>query len=312
MASNNQNSRFSDLSAFHIPSEFTKDVFLVIQMRSQEPLDLDEDLFHSAAQEVFEELHEELLLGFGFGSQEYSFLLRKSKKTREIEETTSRISSLLAWALGKIKGKLEVEVEHSESGNEKGRMGLPLASHRCSRAIQEKNESRKLVFFIVKSFQFAKESDLKKFLHWRQNECYHLCLERTCLGMLREKGKLSFAEAQEALRKNGTIKDKNELLFSNFGYNFTKDTPEFKRKGVILLKKDKEDHFGSQKETEDICKSKEEEKSSGEEGKEQIKKLEGERKGGNEPVRSSRTLRVSEEVHSDKFWKKYFPKGLQM
>ncbi|XP_074272149.1 tRNA(His) guanylyltransferase 1-like isoform X1 [Silene latifolia] len=73
---------------------------------------------------------------------------------------------------------------------------------------------------------------LQTYLHWRQNDCHLNNLHDTCFWKLVDSGK-SESEAHEFL-KGMQKRDKNELLFKQFGMNYKTLHPMF-RQGTCLL-----------------------------------------------------------------------------
>ncbi|KAK9682445.1 hypothetical protein RND81_10G074000 [Saponaria officinalis] len=73
---------------------------------------------------------------------------------------------------------------------------------------------------------------LQTYLHWRQNDCHLNNLFDTCFWKLVESGKNEI-EAHEIL-KGSQKRDKNELLFKQFGMNYKTLHPMF-RQGTCLL-----------------------------------------------------------------------------
>eukprot|EP00730_Choanoeca_flexa_P018522 TRINITY_DN9008_c0_g1_i1.p1 TRINITY_DN9008_c0_g1~~TRINITY_DN9008_c0_g1_i1.p1 ORF type:complete len:332 (+),score=81.29 TRINITY_DN9008_c0_g1_i1:60-1055(+) len=81
--------------------------------------------------------------------------------------------------------------------------------------------------------------NLKDYLAWRQVDCHINNLYNTTFWALVHKGGLSETAAEKRL--NGTFsKDKNEILFSEFGINYNNE-PAINRRGTIL-------HWTSQEE----------------------------------------------------------------
>ena len=71
-------------------------------------------------------------------------------------------------------------------------------------------------------------------MSWRQADCHINNLYNTAFWTLIQSGGLSNQEAQERLK--GTLaKDKNEILFSEFGINYNNE-PEQYKKGTTLIR----------------------------------------------------------------------------
>ena len=85
---------------------------------------------------------------------------------------------------------------------------------------------------------YPTDETLKDYLSWRQADCHINNLYNTTFWNLVQNGGLSNQEAGEKLK--GTFaKDKNEILFSQFGINYNNEPEQFK-KGTTLLKNDQE------------------------------------------------------------------------
>lgn len=84
---------------------------------------------------------------------------------------------------------------------------------------------------------------LRDYLSWRQADTHVNNLFNTAFWALVEKGGKSTKEA-ELLLKGTTSKDKNELLFSQFGINYNNE-PQMFRKGTFLMKNPKFVRAGS-------------------------------------------------------------------
>ena len=71
-------------------------------------------------------------------------------------------------------------------------------------------------------------------MSWRQADCHINNLYNTAFWTLIQSGGLSNQEAQERLK--GTLaKDKNEILFSEFGINYNNEPAQYK-KGTTLIR----------------------------------------------------------------------------
>ena len=71
-------------------------------------------------------------------------------------------------------------------------------------------------------------------MSWRQADCHINNLYNTAFWTLIQSGGLSNQEAQERLK--GTLaKDKNEILFSEFGINYNNEPDQYK-KGTTLIR----------------------------------------------------------------------------
>jgi len=76
---------------------------------------------------------------------------------------------------------------------------------------------------------------LQDYLNWRQSDCHHNNLYNTAFWNLVQRGGKTQQEAEQILR--GTAPGvKNELLFSQFGINYTKQIHAKFRKGSTLVR----------------------------------------------------------------------------
>ena len=76
--------------------------------------------------------------------------------------------------------------------------------------------------------------DLKAYLSWRQVDTHINNLYNTCFWALVQQGSLSTTEAHKRLK--GTFsKDKNAILFDEFGINYNNE-PEICKRGSILIR----------------------------------------------------------------------------
>ncbi|KAJ2233072.1 tRNA-histidine guanylyltransferase 1-like [Coemansia sp. RSA 485] len=77
---------------------------------------------------------------------------------------------------------------------------------------------------------------LRDYLCWRQVDCHINNMYNTCFWALVNKGGMTQKEAEKRL--SGTLsKDKNELLFSEFGINYN-DEPEIYKKGSVVIREE--------------------------------------------------------------------------
>jgi len=82
---------------------------------------------------------------------------------------------------------------------------------------------------------YPNDQVLRDYLSWRQVDCHINNLYNTVFWALVQQGGLSNHDAQERLK--GTFaNDKNEILFSEFGVNYNKESEQF-RKGTTLYRK---------------------------------------------------------------------------
>ena len=82
---------------------------------------------------------------------------------------------------------------------------------------------------------YPNEKTLRDYLSWRQADCHINNLYNTTFWSLVQQGGLTNQEAEQRIRHT-QAKDKNEILFSEFGINYNNEPEQF-RKGTLLLKK---------------------------------------------------------------------------
>ncbi|KAJ2082181.1 tRNA-histidine guanylyltransferase 1-like [Coemansia sp. RSA 988] len=74
---------------------------------------------------------------------------------------------------------------------------------------------------------------MRDYLCWRQADCHINNMYNTCFWMLVQRGGMSVKEAERRL--SGTLsRDKNELLFSEYGINYNAIEDIFKKGSVII------------------------------------------------------------------------------
>ncbi|KAJ3691929.1 hypothetical protein LUZ60_012279 [Juncus effusus] len=95
-------------------------------------------------------------------------------------------------------------------------------------------EIKEIPYFDARAVCYPKAKILKDYLSWRQVDCHINNQYNTCFWMLVKSG-LTEKEAQ--LRLKGTqTKEKNEILFQQFGINYDK-LPEMLKKGSCVYRK---------------------------------------------------------------------------
>eukprot|EP00041_Stephanoeca_diplocostata_P037286 m.1402100 g.1402100 ORF g.1402100 m.1402100 type:complete len:156 (-) comp25009_c0_seq36:891-1358(-) len=83
---------------------------------------------------------------------------------------------------------------------------------------------------------YPSRKNIRDYLSWRQADTHINNMYNTCYWTLVLKGGKTPQEAQKTLE--GTFsKDKNEILFSQFGINYNNEPPMF-RKGSIVVRRD--------------------------------------------------------------------------
>lgn len=163
------------------------------------------DLMSQCAKVVMKEF-QDIFLAYG-QSDEYSFVLRKETNiySRRSSKITTNIVSLFASAF------VFHWKDYFESQN--------LSS---------------IPAFDARAVLYPTDETLRDYLSWRQADCHINNLFNTTFWSLIQKGGKSNKEAEEKLK--GTLaKDKNEILFSDFGINYNNEPEQF-RKGTTLLK----------------------------------------------------------------------------
>lgn len=161
-------------------------------------------LMDEAAKAVVSEF-QDIRLAFG-ESDEYSFVFSKSCELygRRASKLTSLVASLFSSAY------VRFWAAHFPD--------TPLAS---------------TPMFDARAVLYPADATLRDYLSWRQADTHINNLYNTCFWALVNAGK-STTDAHEELR--GTLSDyKNEMLFSQFGVNYSK-LPERFRKGSVVIR----------------------------------------------------------------------------
>ncbi|OII74641.1 uncharacterized protein cubi_00194 [Cryptosporidium ubiquitum] len=86
---------------------------------------------------------------------------------------------------------------------------------------------------------YPTDEDIKTYLSWRQVDCHINNLYNTCFWSLVSIKKLTEQEATEKLKFTDSSY-KNELLFHEFGINYNKTSPQFRKGTTIYRAKPKE------------------------------------------------------------------------
>ena len=93
---------------------------------------------------------------------------------------------------------------------------------------------KRIPSFDARIVLYPQLEDLLAYLSWRQCDCHINNLYNTTFWALVQKGGKTTTEAHAQLK--GTFsKDKNELLFSQFGINYNSE-PEVYKRGTILIR----------------------------------------------------------------------------
>ncbi|KAJ1668554.1 tRNA-histidine guanylyltransferase 1-like [Coemansia sp. RSA 1813] len=162
-------------------------------------------LMNRAAKTVMESM-QEIVLGYG-QSDEYSFVF--SKDAKAYDRRASKLSTLLVSRFTSAYVFYWSEFFAD----------TPL---------------KLLPAFDSRIVMYPADRILRDYLCWRQADCHINNMYNTCFWALVKKGGLSQKDAEKRL--SGTLsKDKNELLFSEFGINYN-DEDEIFKKGSILIR----------------------------------------------------------------------------
>jgi tRNA(His) guanylyltransferase len=232
------------------------------------------NLMNKAAQSVMEAF-QDIWLAYG-QSDEYSFVLRKNSNlfNRRAEKISTTITSCFASAF----------VLHFKSiFGDKELKEVPMFDGRC--------------------VCYPDERILKDYLTWRQVDCHINNLYNTCFWCLVQKDNLSTEEAHKRL-KGTQSGEKNELLFSKFGLNYTSIEPVW-RKGSIFIRIPREKVVDQS--------TKEEEKADAPVVQEDTTKVEKDKnsKPKNKPQKISPPklkwdlVLIHEDLIQESFWEKY-------
>jgi len=172
------------------------------------------DLMSKCAKVVMKEFND-IILAYG-QSDEYSFVIRKNSHvySRRNSKITTNIVSMFASSF----------VYH-----------WPDYFH----TDEESKKLSSIPAFDARAIEYPTDEILRDYLSWRQADCHINNLFNTTFWALIQKGGISNQEAMERLK--GTLsKDKNEILFSEFGINYNNEPEQF-RKGTTLVKVKKDE-----------------------------------------------------------------------
>ncbi|KAL4473667.1 hypothetical protein ABPG74_022531 [Tetrahymena malaccensis] len=162
------------------------------------------DLMNKAAESVMETFNE-IMLAYG-QSDEFSFVFKKDAELyqRRTEKIVSCLVSCFTAAYA---------MHFSDYFNVKPSF-LPM--------------------FDARAVCYPDFKNLRDYLNWRQVDCHINNLYNTCFWTMVQKGNMTPQKAQEILKD--TLSDrKNEILFNDYGINYAKLEPQF-RKGSTLIR----------------------------------------------------------------------------
>ncbi len=172
-------------------------------------------VMNQAARDVCNEFYE-IFLAYG-QSDEYSFVFSKEttlfqrRKEKVLSTIVSLFSSSYTYNFSKITG----------------------------------NELLKVPAFDARIVCYPNLKVLRDYFSWRQADCHINNLYNTCFWKLVNEAKKSNQEAEAILKT--TLSDfKNEMLFTQFGLNYSKLDPMF-RKGSLFVRTFKVDEEKKQK-----------------------------------------------------------------
>ncbi|THU89672.1 tRNAHis guanylyltransferase [Dendrothele bispora CBS 962.96] len=182
------------------------------------------ELMDCAAQALMKE-YGDIVLAFG-ESDEYSFLLRKStslhnrRQAKIVSTLTSLFTSNYVFHWSKFFPDVALEYPPSFDGR-------------------------------IVLYPSAKE--IRDYFAWRQTDTHINNLYNTTFWALVQQGGQTTTEAHATLR--GTVsKDKNEILFSRFGINYSTIPPRYRKGSVIVREKTEPDtdvHTNEQQSTQE-------------------------------------------------------------
>ncbi|KAJ1821517.1 tRNA-histidine guanylyltransferase 1-like [Coemansia sp. RSA 2598] len=162
------------------------------------------NLMNRAAKVVVESMVE-IVLAYG-QSDEYSFVF--SKDAKAYERRASKLSTLL---VSKFTSAYVYYWSEFFAGT---RLEFPPA-------------------FDSRVVMYPSDRIMRDYLCWRQVDCHINNMYNTCFWALVNKGGMTQKEAEKRL--SGTLsKDKNELLFSEFGINYNNEPAIFKKGSVVV------------------------------------------------------------------------------
>lgn len=170
------------------------------------------DLMTDCAKVIMKEFNE-IVLAYG-QSDEYSFVFRRSTQLygRRSAKITTNLVSLFASSY--------VFKWQEFFGNDLKLSCIPS--------------------FDARAVLYPTDETLRDYLSWRQADCHINNLQNTAFWALVLKGGMNNADAQKRL--NGTLaKDKNEILFSEFGINYNNEPQQYRKGTTIIKDKDKKE-----------------------------------------------------------------------
>lgn len=212
------NSKFSYVKEFERSNVLLPNTFIMVRVDGrgftsfcdvhgfQKPNDIRGiKLMNKAAKEVVKNFSE-IVIAYG-DSDEYSFVFRKSAKVfnRREDKILSCVLSLFSTSY----------VFH-----------WPRYFADCP--------LKRVPSFDARIVLYPSLSDIQNYLSWRQCDCHINNLYNTTFWALVQQGGMTQQDAHKRLK--GTFsKDKNEILFSQFGINYN-DVEEIYKRGTIFIR----------------------------------------------------------------------------
>lgn len=259
-------SRFEYVKKYELPDLALPGTFMVIRIDGRgftkfsdlhefkKPNDLDAlKVMNTAAEEVCKSF-EEIMLAYG-QSDEYSFAFTaesnifERRREKIVSTVVSMFTACYVMNFEKITGK----------------------------------SLKSIPTFDCRLVCYPSLKVLADYFSWRQADCHINNLYNTCFWVLVQKGNMSRKDAEKRLSK--TLADeKNELLFSQFGINYSQEEAVF-RKGTVIRRIWEADEEKMKK-------------------YEQIKEKEPERKI-DPPRKKQKIIQTNEDIISKKFWEQF-------
>ncbi|KAG8178065.1 hypothetical protein JTE90_026018 [Oedothorax gibbosus] len=163
------------------------------------------DLMNKAASVVMKEIHD-IILSYG-QSDEYSFVFERNTKLyrRRSSKILTNVCSLFTSSF----------VFHWKDFFPNCDLQYPPS-------------------FDGRVVTYPTNRNLRDYLSWRQADCHINNLYNTTFWALVQKGDVSRKDAEAQIRHT-VSKEKNEILFSQFGINYNKEPEQFK-KGTLIIR----------------------------------------------------------------------------
>eukprot|EP00347_Sterkiella_histriomuscorum_P017049 403350856 len=243
------NSKFEYVKKFEFSNTLLPNTFMVVridgrgftnfttQHNFEKPNDIRGlQLMNKCAKEVMKQFTE-IIISYG-DSDEYSFIFKKSAKVfnRREDKILSTVLSLFSTSYVFYWDRyFQPEKYFSEQGldSEEIQRKLQKISERNDTSNLKPQKLLKVPSFDARIVLYPSLEDMQNYVSWRQVDCHINNQYNTCFWTLVQKGGLTTEQAQKRLK--GTLtKDKNEIMFTEFGINYNNIDEIFKRGSIWL------------------------------------------------------------------------------